>query len=227
MMTRVDEEFRRYLAPTPYIDCDNQQIADYAHGLTRPDASPVENAISLYYAVRDDVRYDPYNILLDPVHLKASCTLQARRGYCVAKAILLAAVSRAVGIPSRLGFADVKNHLTTARLRAIMQTDLFVYHGYTELLLNGRWVKATPAFNRTLCERFNVKPLDFDGVNDSVFQAYDLMGNKHMEYVWDHGTFADVPLGDIVESFRLHYPRLTVEGVLVNEGGFEDEARLP
>jgi transglutaminase-like putative cysteine protease len=225
MMTRVDEDFRKYLAPTPFVDCDHQKIVEYAHSLTRHASSPVENAISLYYAVRDDVRYDPYDIRLDPAHLKASYTLQVQRGYCVAKAVLLAAASRAVGIPSRLGFADVRNHLTTARLKASMGTDLFVYHGYTELFLNGRWVKATPAFNRSLCERFNVTPLAFDGVNDSVFQAYDQNGNKHMEYVRDHGTYADVPLGDIIESFKRHYPRLIVESVLFNEGEFENEAR--
>jgi transglutaminase-like putative cysteine protease len=224
-MAKANEGLWKYLAPTPFINCDNQQIIEYAHSLTRHTSSPVENAISMYYAVRDDVRYDPYNVRLDLAHLKASYTLQVRRGFCVSKAVLLAAASRAVGIPSRLGFADVRNHLTTARLRASMGTDLFVYHGYTELFLNGRWVKATPAFNRSLCERFNVKPLAFDGVNDSVFQAYDVNGNKHLEYVRDHGAYADVPLSDIVESFKRHYPRLIVENVLASKDDFENEAR--
>jgi len=224
-MTKANEWFRKYLAPTPFIDCDHQNIIDYARSLTRQTASPVENAISLYYAVRDDVRYDPYNVRLDLAHLKAGYTLQVRRGFCVSKAVLLAAASRAVGIPSRLGFANVRNHLTTERLRASMGTDLFVYHGYTELFLNHRWVKATPAFNRSLCERFNVKPLGFDGVNDSMFQAYDENGNQHMEYVQDHGAYADVPLSDIVESFRRHYPRLIVESLLAGEDDFENEAR--
>jgi transglutaminase-like putative cysteine protease len=225
MMAQVDEDVSRYLVPTPFIDCDSQQIVEYAHSVTRRTDSPVDNAISLYNAVRDDVRYDPYHLRLDLAHLKASYTLQVRRGYCVAKAVLLAAVSRAVGIPSRLGFADVRNHLTTPHLKMLMGTDIFVYHGYTELFLNDRWVKATPAFNRSLCERFNVKPLAFDGVNDSVFQAYDVLGNRHLEYVRDHGAYADVPLGDIVESFKQHYPHLVVESVLVNEGDFEHEAQ--
>ena len=224
-MTRVDEDFQKYLTATPFIDWDNQKIIEYARLVTRRDSSPVKRAISLFYAVRDDVRYDPYDVHLDLAHLKASYTLQVQRGYCVAKAVLLAAASRAIGIPSRLGFADVRNHLTTARLKASMGTDLFVYHGYTELFLNGRWVKATPAFNRSLCERFDVKPLDFDGVNDSIFQPYDLNGNKHMEYVRDHGTYADIPLGDIIESFKRHYPRLVVESVLFDGGDFENEAR--
>jgi transglutaminase-like putative cysteine protease len=224
-MAKENEELWQYLTPTPIIDCDNQQIIEYAHSLTRLTSYPVENAVSLYYAVRDDIRYDPYNVRLDQDHLKASYTLQVRRGFCVPKAVLLAAASRAIGIPSRLGFANVRNHLTTARLRASMGTDLFVYHGYAELFLNGRWVKATPAFNRSLCERFNVKPLAFDGVNDAVFQAYDENGNKHMEYVRDHGAYADVPLSDIVESFKRHYPGLIIENALAGEDNFENEAR--
>ena len=224
-MAKENEELWQYLTPTPIIDCDNQQIIEYAHSLTRLTSYPVENAVSLYYAVRDDIRYDPYNVRLDQDHLKASYTLQVRRGFCVPKAVLLAAASRAIGIPSRLGFANVRNHLTTARLRESMGTDLFVSHGYAELFLNGRWVKATPAFNRSLCERFNVKPLAFDGVNDAVFQAYDENGNKHMEYVRDHGAYADVPLSDIVESFKRHYPGLIIENALAGEDNFENEAR--
>lgn len=224
-MTKANEGFRKYLAPTPFIDCDNQQIIEYAHALTCHTTSPVENAISLYYAVRDDVRYDPYNVRLDQAHLKASYTLQVRRGYCVSKAVLLAAACRVVEIPSRLRFADVRNHLTTARLRVSMGTDLFVYHGYTELFLNDRWVKATPAFNRSLCERFDVKPLTFDGVNDSVFQAYNVNGNKHLEYVRDRGVYADVPLEEIVQSFKRHYPGLILEKVSAGENDFENEAR--
>ncbi len=224
-MTRTDEDIRKYLTPTPFIDCDSPRVIEYAHSVTNHTSSSVENAISLYYAVRDDIRYDPYNVRLDLTYLKASYTLQVRRGFCVSKAVLLAAASRAVGIPSRLGFADVRNHLTTARLKARMGTDLFVYHGYTELFLNDRWVKATPAFNRSLCERFKVKPLAFDGVNDSMFQTYDVDGNKHLEYVRDHGVYADVPLKDIVESFERHYPRPIVESVSAGADDFENEAR--
>lgn len=223
-MLMINKEFSKYLAPTSFIDCDNSQIVTYAHSLTRSTSTTVEMAINLYKAVRDDVRYDPYNICLDLHHLKASYTLQLRKGYCVSKAILLAAACRAVGIPCRLRFADVKNHLSTKRLRRRMGTDLFVYHGYNELYLNGRWVKATPTFNRSLCEKFNIKPLDFDGINDSILHPYDMNGNKHLEYVYDHGVYDDVPLNEIIESFKHHYPTLTFDGKMNIKDEFEDEA---
>jgi len=139
--------------------------------------------------------------------MKASSVLTKQSGYCVAKAVLLAAVGRHQGIPCRLGFADVTNHLSTARLREMMGTDLFVYHGYTEMYLQGKWVKATPAFNLALCTRFGVVPLEFDGIHDSVFHPYDVSGQKHMEYVKDHGHFADLPFARIFEAYGKTYPR--------------------
>jgi transglutaminase-like putative cysteine protease len=160
----------------------------------------------LYYAVRDKIFYNPYRINFDPPAMKASTVLNKKRGYCVTKAVLLAAVSRAMGIPSRLGFADVKNHLASERLKKIMQSDVFVYHGYTELYLDNKWVKATPAFNLSLCKRFGVNPLEFDGKNDSIFQAYDPSGRHFLKYVRDHGIFNDLPYDQIFEGMKKYHP---------------------
>ena len=116
----------------------------------------------LYYAVRDGLRYDPYNTPMKREAYRASTTLGAGHGYCVNKAGLMAALCRAVGIPARVGYADVRNHMTTQRLSELMGSDTFYYHGYTEVWLDGRWLKATPAFNKELTEKFGLKPLDWD-----------------------------------------------------------------
>ncbi len=110
---------------------------------------------------------------------------------------MLAAAARATGIPARLGFADVRNHLTSDKLRRVLGSDLFVFHGYTELHLKGRWVKATPAFNRGLCEKIGIAPLEFDGESDSVYQPLDLSGRRHMEYVRQRGVRLDIPCEEI------------------------------
>ena len=198
----------RLLSPTPIIDSDHPAVIAYARAAVGEATDPRERAIRLYRAVRDGVIYDPYGFALDVVGLRASTTLENGRGWCVAKAALLAACARAEGIPARLGFADVRNHLNTEKLRAAMGTDLFVFHGNTELLLEGRWVKATPAFNKELCAKFGVEPLEFDGVHDSLLQAHDGAKRTFMEYVRDRGSYHDVPLDEILAAFRENYPTM-------------------
>jgi transglutaminase-like putative cysteine protease len=196
---------QKYLTSTPTMDYDHPAIQAFIEKHVRGTAAPVQQAIRLYYAVRDDIRYDPYSITMTVDGLKASTTLITGRGWCVAKAILLAACCRSLKIPACVGFADVRNHLSTARMRELMKTDIFYWHGYSSICLDGKWVKATPAFNLELCEKFHLRPLEFDGTNDSIYHPFDLNGNRHMEYLHDRGTFADVPIDDIIDTFQREY----------------------
>ncbi len=213
-----------YLQPTKFINSNSERIREYALKSCGRDGTDFDKAIKIYYAVRDDIRYDPYGIDLTETGIKASSVLKRGSGYCVAKAVLLTAVLRSQNIPSRLGFADVKNHLVTKNLKELMGTDVFTYHGYTEIYLKGKWVKATPAFNLSLCERFKVKPLEFDGINDSIFHPLDNAGNKHMEYLVDHGHFADLPVERLRQSYLEHYPFLADRLNKPVKGDFEKEA---
>jgi transglutaminase-like putative cysteine protease len=199
---------REYLEPTAILDSDHPEVAAFArkHGGEKED--PRATAVRLYYAVRDGIRYDPYNAGSDVESLRASSVLAAGRGWCVTKAVLLSAACRSLGIPARLGFADVINHLSTERLRETMKTDVFYYHGYSSIYLDGRWLKATPAFNVELCEKFRLLPLEFDGTEDSIYHAFDVDGRKHMEYVRDRGEFADVPVEDLQRTLREKYPSM-------------------
>lgn len=196
----------KYLKPTGYLDADHPAVAAFARDAAGGEGGDRSRAVKLYYAVRDGFRYNPYAFSLDRKKFKASYTLAAGEGFCVQKAILLAAAARAVNIPARLGFANVRNHLATERLKALMGTDLFVFHGYTELLVNGKWVKATPAFNLSLCEKFDTRPLEFDGLTDSIFHPFDNCGRQHMEYVHDYGAFEDFPYDKMIEESRRYYP---------------------
>src|SRR5512145_840940 len=177
-----------YLKPTEFIDSDSPVIRGFAEKATADTVTPREKAVKLYYAVRDTIYYDPYRIDPSRGAFRASTILGQGYGYCVAKAVVLAAALRAVDVPCKLHFADVRNHLTTERLKALMQTDTFFYHGYNDIFLDDRWIKVTPTFNLSLCEKFKVKPLDWDGVSDAVFHPFDLAGRRHMEYIKDHGS---------------------------------------
>lgn len=195
-----------YLRPGRFVDSAHPAVAAFSekHAVGK---NPREKAISLYYAVRDEIRYNPFqNFMVDDTYRGSTC-LERGVGWCVPKAALLAACARAAGIPARVGFADVKNHLTTPELTEKMGTDLFVFHGYAELMLDGKWVKATPAFNLTLCTRFRVKPLEFDGFTDSIFHPFDEDNRRHMEYVTERGSFADVPVEEIKRVFSETYPK--------------------
>jgi transglutaminase-like putative cysteine protease len=195
-----------YLKPGRFVDSDHPAVIAFSkeHSKGKGDR---EKAVSLYYAVRDRIRYNPFqNFTLDDTYRASVCTEQGS-GWCVPKAALLAACARAIGIPARVGYADVRNHITTPELTAKMGTDLFVFHGYTELLLEGSWVKATPAFNLSLCMRFRVKPLEFDGMADSLFHPFDEDNRRHMEYVRDRGTYDDVPADEIRRVFSETYPK--------------------
>lgn len=193
------------LAPGALLDSDHPAVVDFARRHASGSSSR-QRAVALYYAVRDGFRYDPYRIDLSPAGMRASGVIDIGVGWCVTKAALLAAAARAAGIPARVGYADVRNHLSTERLRRTMQTDIFVWHGYVELWLDGAWRKCTPAFNIELCDRFGLLPLDFDGVADSLYHPFDKTGQRHMEYVAQHGSFDDVPLPRIIDGFRAAYP---------------------
>jgi transglutaminase-like putative cysteine protease len=195
------------LAPNQFVDSDHPALVAFARGFA--GATPRDSAVALFYEVRDRLRYNPWRVRFAPEDYTASGVLlrdPAEGGHCIDKALLLAGACRALGIPSRLHFADVRNHVGTARLEEALGTDLLVFHGYAELFLDGRWVAATPAFNIELCEHLGVAPLEFDGVQDAIFQEFDPAGGRFMEYVTDHGVFADVPVERMFAAWAEHYP---------------------
>lgn len=206
------DSLQQYLSPTRIIDSDHPEIRAFAEATIAGARDPIEKAVRLYYAVRDGIWYDPYYPFFLPEHYRASTVLKGGRAFCIPKASLLCAAGRACGIPSRPGFADVRNHLATRQLLEFMGSDIFVFHAFTEFFLEGKWVKATPAFNKELCARHGVEPLEFGGREDSIFQPYNSENRKFMEYVRFHGSFADIPVERIVAAFRETYGDRRVSG---------------
>lgn len=222
----TDPNPEAYLAPTWFLNFDDPAVREFAEAAVEGAATDVEKAVKLFYAVRDGIPYDPYKISGKRGDYRASHTLSEGRGWCVQKGVVMAACARAVGIPARVGYADVKNHLCTPRLLELMGNDYFSYHGYVELWLEGRWVKATPVFNKTLCEKFQVKTQEFDGTEDALFQEYDARGRRHMEYLLDRGPYTDLPFEEIYDDFWNRYApmRPVLEGRASTGGDFHKEA---
>jgi len=208
----------RFLTPTEFLDSDHDSVREYAEEKTVGSSSDTERAIKLYYAVRDDFQYDPYLLDLRRESVRASKLLTKKRGYCVEKAVLLAAAARSVGIPSRLSFYIVKNHIATEKLALALEKDYLVFHGAAEMFLEGQWVKATPAFNKRLCDFLGVDPIEFDGTSDAIFQEYDRKGNVFMEYLHDYGAFDDMPYQMFLDELDKHYPHITNNPRFVTDG---------
>jgi transglutaminase-like putative cysteine protease len=206
MPPNISEIAPAWLRPTWFIDSDHPDLIAYAERARAGARGERETAVALFLAVRDGIRYDPYATSRDPEAYRASAIARSKANWCVPKSVLLTAAARACGIPARLGFADVRNHLTSEKLSARMGTDTFFWHGYAELLLEGRWLKVSSAFNIEMCDRFGVEVLEFDGTDHALMHPYDRAGNRHMEYVGERGSFDDLPLDEIFATFAEVYP---------------------
>lgn len=201
----TEDEIRLWTGPGDYVDSDHPAVIAFAHEITAGADSLRERARLLYLAVRD-MFYDPY-VTWGPEVFRASSVLAAGRGYCVGKASLMAAACRAVGVPARVAFADVTNHLATPQLLERMGTDAFFWHGFVEVCPEGRWLKVSPTFNASLCAKLGVEPLDFDGENDALLQEFDKGGSAFMRYLRQHGAFYDVPAKYLLQEMARLYPK--------------------
>ncbi len=206
-----------YLQPTSVLNFNHPVVEAFVRKTIQGLSEPREKAVKLFYAVRNNIRYNPYHVDLTVKGMRASTTLEKGFSWCVGKAVLLSAVCRASGIPAKLGFADVRNHQSPEYITKILKTDVYFWHGYSLLFLNGKWVKATPAFDLELCRRHGIAPVEFDGENDAVFHYLDLQQRPHMEYLNDRGTFDDLPLGKIYETYKKEYTEKVLEILLSEE----------
>ncbi len=199
------KEMERYLRPTPTIDCGNKSIRQKSQNLTAEQQEITGKAKSLFYFVRDEIKYTFYVPSDLPEHYRASRILEIGEGWCVQKALLLIALARAAGIPAGLHLADIRNHLLPDKPREMLGTTLVTYHGYCELYIQGKWVKATPAFDLKMCQQNRIIPVEFDGKSDAIFHSHNRDGQLHIEYVKDHGRYEDVPLDEIYDGWVRDY----------------------
>jgi transglutaminase-like putative cysteine protease len=199
------QHLSEFLRPAPGLDSDNPDIGRTAKDLCMGLKEPSDKARRLFYWVRDEIKYTPLVSIDTLQNYRASQTLERGRGFCVEKAALLAALARAVGIPARVRLADIRNHLVSDRLIKVMGTNLFSCHGYSELYLEKKWVKATPAFDLAMCRENRIAPVEFDARHDGIFHSHNLDGELHIEYVRDRGFYTGVPMDEILADWLQVY----------------------
>lgn len=239
-MRTVRSEFGRprpttgLLEPTEFLDHDSPAVRGFVARVLGEGGEggngvggaldPVERAVRLYYAVRDGVRYEVYGADMSRQGLRASSVVGRGSGFCVHKSILYAAAVRAAGIPSRLVYGSVRNHLASDRLKQLVGGEVF-FHALTSVYLDGRWVKATPVFNKTLCRLYRIAPLEFDGLDDSLHHPHDQAGQRHMEFIEMHGEFDDFPYDTVLAAMREMHPRMFETPDRVHAGSLVADAR--
>lgn len=210
---------QEYLAETRFLDFNHPRFDEFLKDFTPTSSSEKELAVELYYFVRDYFIYDPYHLDLTENGLTASKVLSKNRAWCVEKSTVLAALARKFGIPSRLGYGIVTNHIGVEKLTSILRRDEIVFHGYVELYLENKWVKCTPAFDQRICQLMKVTPLEWDGETDSLFQEFEAQ-QKFMEYLHFYGDFSDVPIELMNAEMKKYYPHLFEEEYISRQFSF-------
>jgi len=195
---------QKFLQPTSYLDCHAESVMEKSRKIVQGSEGQRDRAVRIFYAVRDGIKYTIYGQRSRPEHFRASTILSAGEGYCVQKAILLVALARAASIPARLRFAAIRSHVMSKEMLEKRGSNLFPYHGYTDLYLEGSWVKATPTFDIVSCVNAGLRPVEFDGRQDALLPSTTLDGRPHIEYVEDRGFFEDVPFEAIMKASLMH-----------------------
>jgi transglutaminase-like putative cysteine protease len=196
----VSLDLKKYLRPTFTIDSDHLKIIETARDLTNGCSSNEEKAVKLFYFVRDFIPYNLYMISLFIEDFKASRILEWKEGYCVQKAVLLTALARAAGIPSRLVFAMIRNHKVPAHIFQQLGNNLFYRHGYNQFFLNGGWVSVAATFDKNSCEKNRLPAVEFDGKTDATLPEKDHKGRPYIEYVEKFPDFEDLPFDWIYDA---------------------------
>jgi transglutaminase-like putative cysteine protease len=202
MATPKNSGMEIYLRPTHTIDSDTESIAAAAQRITKGCTDDADKAVALFYFVRDEIHYNVFMISVFEEDFKASRVLAWGKGYCVQKAVLLTALGRAAGIPSRMAFAKITNHRLPPHVYEKLGVNTFPRHGYNQFHLNGRWVSAAATFDKRLCEKNGLPAVEFHGKDDAILPEKDLQGGPYIEYLEKFPPRDDLPFDWIVERLR-------------------------
>lgn len=197
-------EQAQFLQETRFLDLSDPILKKRTYELVDGVNDLREQVKTVFFFVRDEIKYNPYTSFLQAEDYIASNILRRGEGFCIPKASLFTAMMRILKIPAKLYFADIKNHLAPAKLRVLMG-DMFIYHCYCGVFIDEQWLKLAPTFNREMCAKIRVQTNDFDGFHDALLPLTNLDGELYVEYVKDRGDAADIPFVEIVTAFNDFY----------------------
>lgn len=202
--------------PQPFIESSHPEIHALAASLRRDDPSERELAVKAFEHLRDAVRYE-FLAKFQPDAYRASYVLEHGRGFCVQKAVLLAALLRACGLPSALVLSELRDHTMPARISKAMGTDVMHGHGLTAVYLDGDWHLIDASHDAAMAQRKGYATVEWDGFGDALIAATTLDGRPHAEFVSVQGVFLDLPYDALLRSFAVAYGQADI-GALADAG---------
>jgi transglutaminase-like putative cysteine protease len=194
------------LAPSDVIDSDHPLIKETADRVAG-DATGSAAVGRLFDYVRDELRYDMAPVLDTRSDWAASSTIERGYGFCQQKAVALAALLRARGIPSGVAAEDLLDHKIPPPYVEHMGSQVLPYHGYTIAHVDGAWRRLDATLDRALCERKNYRIVEYAAGRDCVLPPDDRAGQPHFEHLGEHGRWADLPDEVVGETLALDYLR--------------------
>lgn len=201
------------IAPTSFLNADHPTLQECISRLGVIDLAPIERAVRLFEFVRDDITYD-FLPKLTREEYEASHTLRAGKGFCTQKAVLLAALGRAAGVPTALVLTDIRDDSVPERITRLMGgMNLFEYHGVAAFHLDGRWVKADATQSPDIVLRKRYRRVEFDGRHDALLASDTLEGKPHIRYESVRGVYADLPFDEMAEVFRERFREMNLEAL--------------
>ncbi|MDV2480834.1 transglutaminase domain-containing protein [Methanoculleus sp. Wushi-C6] len=153
-----------FLEEHPYIDHSSPLIRAKVEELFSGDESSLEKVRLAYEFVRDEIPHS-FDIESDTITAKASDVLAEKTGICHAKANLLAALLRRIGIPA--GFCY--QHITLADDDSLG----YCVHCYNAVYLDNRWIFLDARGNTNgRCARFSPEKPVLAYRNRSEYDEY-------------------------------------------------------
>lgn len=208
MTNQTDKiDMKTFLEATFTIESRHAAIVECAGNITAACKNDREKRVKLFYFVRDSIRYNSFMISVFEEDFRASRILEWGKGYCVQKAVLLAALSRAAGIPCRLAFAKIRNHHVPEKTLKMIGTNEFPRHGYNQFYCDGKWISAAATFDKALCEKNGLPTTEFDGVTDSILPTKDFEGGPYIEYIKKYPATDDLPFQWIFQIISKRFGR--------------------
>ena len=205
------------LAPTRYVESTHPAIVDLVDRLRVRELAPPARAATLFRFVRDEIRYE-FMAKLTPEEYLASHVLQEAKGFCVQKAVLLSALSRAAEVPCAIVLSDLLDHSLSQKIARALGTNVMFHHGLNAFYLDGRWLKVDASLSPDVTTRKGYRVVDFDGTREALLPETTLAGGPHATYERFHGAYAELPFDQMLNAFMSAYQH--VDMLALSQLGF-------